>query len=147
MNVKLFAINTGGDKIYTEEEYRNQRELMQKRFPEPTPYEIVENDEKTPEKNEPKEEKKNEEENIQEQDNQKIIENHEEMNQILEEQRSLIQITQRQSLIIKLSNCLIVLMVILIIILFYLYNTEKNKRINNIHIGDAEENKKLSITD
>ena len=44
MNVKLFAINTGGDKIYTEEEYRNQRELMQKRFPEPTPYEIVEND-------------------------------------------------------------------------------------------------------
>ena len=147
MNVKLFAINTGGDKIYTEEEYRNQRELMQKRFPEPTPYEIVENDEKTPEKNEPKEEKKNEEENIQEQDNQKIIENHEEMNQILEEQRSLIQITQRQSLIIKLSNCLMVLMVILIIILFYLYNTEKNKRINNIHIGDAEENKKLSITD
>ena len=145
MNIKLFAINTGGDKIYTEEEYRNQRELMQKRFPDPTPYEIVENDEKPPEKKEPKEEKKSEEEIVQ--DNQKIIQNNEEINQMIEEQKSLIQITQRQSLIIKLSNCLIVLMVILIIILFYLYNTEKNKRINNSHISDAEENKKLTIND
>ena len=145
MNIKLFAINTGGDKIYTEEEYRNQRELMQKRFPDPTPYEIVENDEKPPEQKEPKEEKKSEEEIVQ--DNQKIIQNNEEINQMIEEQKSLIQITQRQSLIIKLSNCLIVLMVILIIILFYLYNTEKNKRINNSHISDAEENKKLTIND
>ena len=145
MNVKLFAINTGGDKIYTEEEYRNQRELMQKRFPDPTPYEIVENDEKPPEPKKPKEEKKSEEEIVQ--DNQKIIQNNEEINQMIEEQKSLIQITQRQSLIIKLSNCLIVLMVILIIILFYLYNTEKNKRINNNHISDAEENKKLTIND
>ena len=145
MNIKLFAINTGGDKIYTEEEYRNQRELMQKRFPDPTPYEIVENDEKPPEPKEPKEEKKTEEEIVQ--DNQKIIQNNEEINQMIEEQKSLIQITQRQSLIIKLSNCLIVLMVILIIILFYLYNTEKNKRINNSHISDAEENKKLTIND
>ena len=145
MNIKLFAINTGGDKIYTEEEYRNQRELMQKRFPDPTPYEIVENDEKPPEQKEPKEEKKTEEEIVQ--DNQKIIQNNEEINQMIEEQKSLIQITQRQSLIIKLSNCLIVLMVILIIILFYLYNTEKNKRINNSHIADAEENKKLTIND
>ena len=145
MNVKLFAINTGGDKIYTEEEYRNQRELMQKRFPNPTPYEIVENEEKPQEKNEPKEEKKNNEESIQ--DQQKIIQNNDEINQLLEEQNSLIQITQRQSLIIKLSNCLIVLMAILIIILFYLYNTEKNKKIDNIHIGDAEEHKKLEIND
>jgi hypothetical protein len=145
MNIKLFAINTGGDKIYTEEEYRNQRELMQKRFPAPTPYEIVENDEKPPEQKEKKEEKKTEEEIVQ--DNQKIIQNNEEINQMIEEQKSLIQITQRQSLIIKLSNCLIVLMVILIIILFYLYNTEKNKRINNSHISDAEENKKLTIND
>ena len=145
MNIKLFAINTGGDKIYTEEEYRNQRELMQKRFPDPTPYEIVENEEKPPEQKEPKEEKKTEEEIVQ--DNQKIIQNNEEINQMIEEQKSLIQITQRQSLIIKLSNCLIVLMVILIIILFYLYNTEKNKRINNSHISDAEENKKLTIND
>ena len=38
-------------------------------------------------------------------------------------------------------------MVILIIILFYLYNTEKNKRINNSHISDVEENKKLTIND
>ena len=145
MNAKLFAINTGGDKIYTEEEYRKQRELMQKRFPEPTPYEIVENNGQPEKKIEQKIEKKNEEENTK--DNPKLIQNNEDINEILEERKSLIQITQRQSLIIKLSNCLIVLMIILIIILFYLYNSEKNKNSNNIHINDAEEHKKLEITD
>ena len=145
MNAKLFAINTGGDKIYTEEEYRKQRELMQKRFPEPTPYEIVENNGQPEKKIEQKIEKKNEEENTK--DNPKLIQNNEDINEILEERKSLIQITQRQSLIIKLSNCLIVLMIILIIILFYLYNSEKNKTSNNIHINDAEEHKKLEITD
>ena len=150
MNVKLFAINTGGDRIYTEEEYKNQRELMQKRFPDPTPYEIVENNEPQPKKNEPNEEKKieekkNEQENAE--DNDKIIQNNDEINEMLEEQKTLIQITQRQSLIIKLSNCLIVLMIILIIILFYLYNSEKNKRSNNIHWTDSEEHKKLEIAE
>ena len=66
---------------------------------------------------------------------------------MIEEQNSLIQITQRQSLIIKLSNCLIILMVILIIILFCLYNKERNKNATNIHISDSEERKKLETND
>ena len=151
MNVKLFAINTGGDKIYTEEEYRNQRKLMQQRFPNPTPYEIVENKEKPPEKIEqPKVKEKEKEkkiEGVKLRDNANIIINNEEINKMIEEQNSLIQITQRQSLIIKLSNCLIILMVILIIILFCLYNKERNKNVTNIHINDSEERKKLEIND
>ena len=151
MNVKLFAINTGGDKIYTEEEYRNQRKLMQQRFPNPTPYEIVENKEKPPEKIEqPKVKEKEKEkkiEGVKLRDNANIIINNEEINKMIEEQNSLIQITQRQSLIIKLSNCLIILMVILIIILFCLYNKERNKNATNIHISDSEERKKLETND
>ena len=151
MNVKLFAINTGGDRVYTEEEYKNQRELMKKRFPDPTPYEIVENDEKpappvNEQKNEQKNEVKNEEENKQEEIS-KNNDNNEELNEMLEEKQSLILITQRQSLIIKLSNCLIVLMTILIIILFYLYNSEKNKNSNNLRNNDNEERRKLKSTD
>ena len=148
MYVKLFAINTGGDRVYTEEEYKNQRELMKKRFPDPTPYEIDENGQNPAPINEQKIEEKNEKENQNEQnDNAKNIENNEEMNQILEEKQSLIIITQRQSLIIKLSNCLIVLMTILIIILFYLYNLEKNKNKSNFRIGDIDERKKLQAND
>ena len=152
MYVKLFAINTGGDRVYTEEEYKNQRDLMKKRFPDPSPYEIDENDEnpappiKEP-KSEQKEEKKIEQENQNE--NEKHIEQNEQMNEMLEEKQSLILITQRQSLIIKLSNCLIVLMTILIIILFYLYNLEKNKNknSNNLRMSDNDERKKLQAND
>ena len=152
MYVKLFAINTGGDRVYTEEEYKNQRDLMKKRFPDPSPYEIDENDEnpappiKEP-KSEQKEEKKIEQENQNE--NEKNIEQNEQMNEMLEEKQSLILITQRQSLIIKLSNCLIVLMTILIIILFYLYNLEKNKNknSNNLRMSDNDERKKLQAND
>ena len=154
MYVKLFAINTGGDRVYTEEEYKNQRELMKKRFPDPSPYEIDENGQNPAPINEQKEqeeqkiEKKNEQEYQNEQnENVKNIENNDEMNQMLEEKQSLILITQRQSLIIKLSNCLIVLMTILIIILFYLYNLEKNKNKNNFRIGDIDERKKLQVND
>ena len=152
MYVKLFAINTGGDRVYTEEEYKNQRELMKKRFPDPTPYEIDENRQNPApikgQKVEEKNEKKNEGENQRDQnDMAKNIENNEEMNQMLEEKQSLILITQRQSLIIKLSNCLIVLMTILIIILFYLYNLEKNKNKSNFRIGDNDERKKLQSND
>ena len=152
MYVKLFAINTGGDRVYTEEEYKNQRDLMKKRFPDPSPYEIDENGEnQSPpikeQKIEQKDEKKIEQENQNE--NEKNIEHNEQMNEMLEEKQSLILITQRQSLIIKLSNCLIVLMTILIIILFYLYNLEKNKNknSNNLRISDNDERKKLQAND
>ena len=152
MYVKLFAINTGGDRVYTEEEYKNQRDLMKKRFPDPSPYEIDENggNQSPPikeQKIEQKDEKKIEQENQNE--NEKNIEHNEQMNEMLEEKQSLILITQRQSLIIKLSNCLIVLMTILIIILFYLYNLEKNKNknSNNLRISDNDERKKLQAND
>jgi hypothetical protein len=152
MYVKLFAINTGGDRVYTEEEYKNQRDLMKKRFPDPSPYEIDENGENPSppikeQKIEQKDEKKIEQENQNE--NEKNIEHNEQMNEMLEEKQSLILITQRQSLIIKLSNCLIVLMTILIIILFYLYNLEKNKNknSNNLRISDNDERKKLQAND
>ena len=152
MYVKLFAINTGGDRVYTEEEYKNQRDLMKKRFPDPSPYEIDENGENPAppikeQKSEQKEEKKIEQENQNE--NEKNIVQNEQMNEMLEEKQSLILITQRQSLIIKLSNCLIVLMTILIIILFYLYNLEKNKNknSNNLRMSDNDERKKLQAND
>lgn len=145
MNIKLFAINTGGDKVYSEEEYKNQRELMQKRFPNPTPYEIVENNIVNIEKQEIKNETKPEEQNVQ--DNSKFDQNNDEINQMIEEQKSLFQITQRQSLIIKLSNCLIVLMTILILVLLYLYNSAKKNNSNSNRLYDAEERKKLEIMD
>ena len=145
MNIELFAINTGGDKIYTDEEKRNQKVLMQRRFPNPTPYEIVEEQPNPLENNNKTEEIKKEEDNPI--DNGKIIQNNDEVNKILDEQKSLIQITQRQSLIIKLSNCLIVLMTILILVLLYLYNSAKKNNSNNNRLYDAEERKKLEIMD
>ena len=152
MNIELFAINTGGDKIYTDEEKRNQKVLMQKRFPNPTPYEIVEEQPNPLENNNKTEEIKKEEDNPI--DNGKIIQNNDEVNKILDEQKSLIQITQRQSLIIKLSNCLIVIMIILIIILFYLNYNEKYKNKNSYkyaELSDSESNnnnkKKSEIID
>ena len=152
MNIELFAINTGGDKIYTDEEKRNQKVLMQRRFPNPTPYEIVEEQPNPLENNNKTEEIKKEEDNPI--DNGKIIQNNDEINKILDEQKSLIQITQRQSLIIKLSNCLIVIMIILIIILFYLNYNEKYKNKNSYkyaELSDSESNnnnkKKSEIID
>ena len=152
MNIELFAINTGGDKIYTDEEKRNQKILMQRRFPNPTPYEIVEEQPNPLENNNKTEEIKKEEDNPI--DNGKIIQNNDEVNKILDEQKSLIQITQRQSLIIKLSNCLIVIMIILIIILFYLNYNEKYKNKNSYkyaELSDSESNnnnkKKSEIID
>ena len=152
MNIELFAINTGGDKIYTDEEKRNQKVLMQRRFPNPTPYEIVEEQPNPLENNNKTEEIKKEEDNSI--DNGKIIQNNDEVNKILDEQKSLIQITQRQSLIIKLSNCLIVIMIILIIILFYLNYNEKYKNKNSYkyaELSDSESNnnnkKKSEIID
>ena len=40
LNYPLFVINTGGDFIPTKIQYYKQREVMQKRFPIPTKYEI-----------------------------------------------------------------------------------------------------------
>ena len=143
--IELFAINTGGDKVYTEEEYKKEKEIMQIRFPIPTPYEIVDN--KTNininiVNNRQYDSKQDNENNrinaINSDDNTKLIPNDEDKNKINAakpddsylcelEKNTLYQINKKQSLIIKMSNILIILMSLLIIVLFYLYYIEKNK--------------------
>ena len=158
LNKELFAINTGGDRYYTEEEYRNQREIMQIRFPDPTPYEIIDknmlifnrpcdtrhinndnnhinvfnpNDNN---KDNPNEDDKN---NI-----NSINPNDPNFNEL--EKKTLIQITKKQSYIIKGSIYLIIIMAILMIILFYLYLKEKNKN-RYSRLYDSETKTKLDL--
>ena len=40
LNKALFVINTGGNHIPLKREYRIQKRIMNKRFPQPTKYEI-----------------------------------------------------------------------------------------------------------
>ena len=40
LNKELFVINTGGNHIPLKREYRMQKRIMNKRFPQPTKYEI-----------------------------------------------------------------------------------------------------------
>ena len=155
MQTELFAINIGGDRVYTEEEYKKQTQLMKLRFPTPTPYEIVGSE------NENKKEKAIIEyikkpsfsKNVVERENEKnegnngvmVLNNPEDSKS---EQEGDIQnrinlfskIIKRQSLIIKVSNYLIILMFALIGILFYLYFNEKKKNKYN-PINDLDERK------
>jgi len=41
-NIEMFVINTSGDRKYTPKQYQKAREILQKRFGTPTPYEIKE---------------------------------------------------------------------------------------------------------
>ena len=155
MQTELFAINIGGDRVYTEEEYKKQTQLMKLRFPTPTPYEIVGSE------NENKKEKAiidyikkpSFSKNVVEHENEKnegnngvmVLNNPEDSKS---EQEGDIQnrinlfskIIKRQSLIIKVSNYLIILMFALIGILFYLYFNEKKKNKYN-PINDLDERK------
>ena len=159
LNSELFAINTGGDRVYTIEEYKKQKKIMQKRFPNPTPYEINDDDnaniQSKPTINNNNYKQNNQEKNInnkynpQNNNNQNIISRSggdSKYNNL--EIDSLIQIKEKQSLIIKLFNCLTTLMALLIIILFYLYCDEKYKNKNSYHkIDDYDNRKKLEIVD
>ena len=155
MQTELFAINTGGDRLYTEEEYKRQTQLMKLRFPTPTPYEIVgSEDENKKEKSLMVNIKKHSlPKNASEHENEKNDGNNEVMvlnnpEDSKSEQDGDIQnkinlfsnIIKRQSLIIKVSNCLIILMFALIGILFYLYFNEKKKNKYN-PINDLDERK------
>ena len=156
MQTELFAINTGGDRIYTEEEYQKQRELMKQRFPSPTPYEIVGTADEN-KKIEPKAiigiQKPSASKSVKAQENEKnegnngvmVLNNPEDSkseqdNDIQNKIKVFLKIIKKQSLIIKVSNCLIILMFILIGILFYLYFKEKKKN-NYSPINDIEERK------
>jgi hypothetical protein len=155
MQTELFAINMGGDRVYTEEEFKKQTELMKLRFPTPTPYEIVGG------KEEIKKEKTIIDEikkpfvskNVSENENEKnegnngvmVLNNPEDSkleqdSDIQNKVNLFLKIIKKQSLIIKVSNCLIILMFALIGILFYLYFIEKKKNKYN-PINDFEERK------
>ena len=164
LNAELFAINTGGDKIYTIEEYKKQKEIMQIRFPNPTPYEIVEsNTVIKPVDNLKLNNNENNDGNdkinaLNSNDNSNYNPNDEEKNKINElnddskfdeiDKNSLIQTNKRQSLIIKIFNLLIIFMILIIILLFYLYCKEKIKNNNRyIKLHDYENRKKLEFTE
>ena len=150
MNIELFAINTGGDRLYTEEEYKRQKELMRQRFPVPTPYEIPESDDEDKDKDKKVNKKKAaSESNVKENKKNDSGENigvmvlnnpedskSEQDNELQNKINILTKINQKQSFIIKISNCLIILAIILIVILFYLFCKERRKikyyLINNI---------------
>jgi hypothetical protein len=164
LNIDLFVINTGGDEIYTEEDFQNQKEIMQMRFPEPSPYEIPDKNKKVITKhfNQNQDNGGNDRINaISSNDNPQ-----QQFNPVLKdkncinelnmhdptffelENKALIEINQKQSIIIKISNCLIILMSILIVILFYLYFSEKNKNVNNnnrYRLSDLDGRRKLEI--
>ena len=164
---ELFAINTGGDRIYTPQEYQNQKKLMQMRFPKPTPYEIVDNNNNlnlvssSDEIKIKKNEKNNDHNKINGINNninskKNIININDFKSNATKftemdnnEYNGLIQINKRQSLLIKLSNLLIMFMALLIIILFYLYWNERNKNRNKyMRINNSSENrKKIEIED
>ena len=173
MNLALFAINTGGDRNYTQKEYNNQKKLMQMRFPKPTPYEIIDDNTSLVNDNIDKKirtndtkiitndittNKINNEQNQINELNSTVISNNNQKNEEKKsinincsnfhntnnnemEYNTLIQINKRQSLIIKLSNVLIIFMGILIILSFYMYCREKNKN-KYMKIGDFNENRK-----
>ena len=116
----LFAINTGGDKVYTEEEYKNQREIMQLRFPNKTPYEIEDLS------LDYKKDCKSTDEEI----NYMNALKHKYSELTENEFVALVNINKKKTYIIKIYNWLVILLIILIIILFYLLRTEKNKNKN-----------------
>ena len=122
----LFAINTGGDKVYTEEEYKNQREIMQLRFPNKTPYEIE--DLSFPYK---KDCKSNNNDNLDEEEiNYMNALKHKYLELTEKEFVALVSNNKKKAYIIKIYSWFVILLIILIIILLYLLKTEKNKNKN-----------------
>lgn len=122
----LFAINTGGDKVYTEEEYKNQREIMQLRFPNKTPYEIedLSLDNK-------KDCKSNSNDNLDEEEiNYMNALKHKYLELTEKEFVALVSNNKKKAYIIKIYSWFVILLIILIIILLYLLRTEKNKNKN-----------------
>ena len=129
LNVELFSINTGGDKLYTEEEYRNQNEIMQLRFPNPTPYEIIDK-------------------------SMVLLNNYNSRDKnfnteyCIRQIFSLVKENKKLTNKIKIYAFLFFLMALLSLILFYLYYIEKNKNINTYNkIYDSDSRKRLEIID
>jgi len=78
-NIEMFVINTSGDRKYTQKQYEKAREILQKRFGTPTPYEIKEdkinNDNKKNDNKNSNDNKNNNNNNIKKVDTNKITDN------------------------------------------------------------------------
>jgi len=158
MNIQLFTINTGGDRLYKEEEYTRQKQLMKLRFPDPTPYEIPGSEDKGQDKRAKKKlsaSKSNakENENNNNEENNGIMElnspedsKSEQGNELQNKINILKEINQKQSLMIKIFSCVIILMILLIGMLFYLYFKEKSKN-KYTQINDIDNKKRIEIID
>ena len=135
MNIELFAINTGGDRFYTQQEYKYQKEMMQLRFPVATSYEISEN-----------QEYKLSDEEIEKNYLNALRHNFTLLTE--NEYISLVANNNKKSLMINIYKWLVIILTVLIITLFYLFNREKNK-IKNAYsqIYDIDNKKKLEIFD
>ena len=161
LNIELFAINTGGDANYTEEEYRKQREIMQIRFPNQTPYEIE--DLTLQNKSRPYDPKQingnkqiyqinnneNPSGNIDDEEKNYINAlKHEYLELSEKEFISLVKNNKKKTFIIKIYNWFIILMIIFIFILLLLLLIEKNKNKNiYIKLNDSDNRKKIEIED
>ena len=78
-NIEMFVINTSGDRKYTQKQYEKAREILQKRFGTPTPYEIKEdkinNDNKKNDNKNSNDNKSNNNNNIKKVDTNKLTDN------------------------------------------------------------------------
>ena len=153
LNIDLFAINTGGDEVYTQEDFKKQREIMQERFPNPTKYEIYDNTQNSNNIQKIEKEKIDGNNNINDNQNEEGKNNINVLNPadshfIEIENKALTKINEKQKFIIIISNCLIILMSLLIIILFYLYCSEKNRNKNRYtRLYDNDNRRKIDFSD
>ena len=150
LNVELFAINTGGDRNYTKYEYYFQKEIMKIRFPNPTPYEIVERKTNFQNNfcnyinfywnNDDKKKNDNKNENI----TNPLEYNFEDLTK--PQFNNLIENYKKKEYIIEIYFWLLILMTILIMILVYFLYSSKNINSNKYDkLTDNETKKKLEI--
>ena len=143
----------GGDEVYTQEDFKKQREIMQARFPNPTKYEIYDNTQNNNNIQKIEKEKINGNNNINDNQNEEGKNNINVLNPtdshfIEIENKALTKINEKQKFIIIISNCLIILMSLLIIILFYLYCSEKNRNKNRYtRLYDNDNRRKIDFSD
>ena len=164
LNKDLFVINKGEGGNYTETDFQNQKEVMQMRFPNPSPYEIPDENIQAIAKqfNQKQDNEGNDRINAINSDNNPqqqfnpMIENKNYINELnikgvtflKIQNKALIEINMKQSFIIKISNSLIIFMSLFIILLLYLYFSEKNKnKKNRDRLPVYEGKRRLEIID
>ena len=141
LHKSLFVINKGGDDKYTEKDYISQKKIMEKRFPNPTPYEIpdknVNIENKTIDLND--DNKTNTSKNIIKKDQNNL--NHNVRNAFELEYNDLIEINLKQAIKLKISYGLILLISLLYLCLFYFYYFDRKKNKNRYYQINEYESK------